>query len=417
MSVEQQLPKPEHLPEHDRAEASPVVERLLVCVSPSALSERLVRATGRLANELNAEWFALHVETPEQARLSAEGRNRVARHLQLAEELGGTTATRTAASVAEAVVGFAREHDVTKTIVGRPLRSRWAELLRGSIADQIIRQSGPIGTYVISGSTERPEQAQAPAGRRLELWQHYLQSVLLVLVATLLGWPVQIRLDPTNLVLLYLTAVVVAALYLGRGPAVLASVLSVLALDYFFVPPRLRLVVDDPRYLLTFAGLLIVGLVISTLAAQAHAQIEASRRRQAETAALCSLSQALVAAEGLEAALQAVISHVRVTFGCAAAVLMPRGEALTTRAASPDLILREDELAVATWAFEQGQPAGEGTDNLPSGALRWLPLKTAGGVVGVLGVKVPARDSQLTPDQRRLLETFANYAALAIERA
>jgi two-component system sensor histidine kinase KdpD len=194
-------------------------------------------------------------------------------------------------------------------------------------------------------------------------------------------------------------------------------VLSVLALDYFFVPPRLRLVVDDPRYLLTFAGLLIVGLVISTLAAQAHAQIEASRRRQAETAALCSLSQALVAAEGLEAALQAVISHVRVTFGCAAAVLMPRGEALTTRAASPDLILREDELAVATWAFEQGQPAGEGTDNLPSGALRWLPLKTAGGVVGVLGVKVPARDSQLTPDQRRLLETFANYAALAIERA
>jgi two-component system sensor histidine kinase KdpD len=395
----------------------PAAERLLVCVSPSPLNARLVRAARRLAEELKAEWFALYVETPEGARLPPGDRDRVARNLQLAEQLGAKVATRQAASIADAVVGFARDHNVTKIIAGKPLRPRWVDVLRGSVVDQIIHTSGPIDVYVISGATERPERAAPPTSRRRRSWPRYLQSIALVAAATLLGWPIHLRVDPTNLVMLYLTVVVVAALYLGRGPAILASVLSLVAFDVCFVPPRFTFAVADTQYVLTFLGLLIVGLVVSTLAAQVGDQIQAGRRREAQTNALYSLSRDLAAAVGLEAILQAVISHVSDTFGREAVVLLPEGEALTTRAASRGLVLDENEVAVATWAFQHGQPAGEGTDTLPAAALRYVPLSTARGVVGVLGAKPAASDSPLGPDQRRLLEAFASQAALAIERA
>jgi len=395
----------------------PAAERLLVGVSPSPLNERLVRATRRLADELRAEWFALHVETPARGSLSAEDRGRLARNLQLAEELGAKVAHRQAESVAEAVVDFARDHNVTKIIAGKPLRPRWVELLRGSLVDRIIRRSGPIDVYVISGATEGTEQVEVPRRQGPRSWQPYLQSIVLVVAATLLGWPVHLRFEPTNLVMPYLTVVVIAALYLGRGPAVLVSVLSVLAFDYFFVPPRLTLAVADTQYVLTFLGLLAVSLVISTLAAQVRDQIEGGRRREAQTTALYSLSRDLAAAAEPEAILEAVISHVSQTFERAAVVLLPEGEALRPRAASPDLALDADEHAVATWAFQHGQPAGEGTETLPAAALRYLPLKTARGVVGVLGVRPPAADHQTLPEQRLLLEAFASQAALAIERA
>jgi two-component system, OmpR family, sensor histidine kinase KdpD len=395
----------------------PVAERLLVCVSPSPLNERLVRATRRLADELSAEWFALYVETPAQSHLSPEDRDRVGRNLQLAEQLGGKVATRQAEAVAEAVVAFGREHNVTKIIAGKPLRPRWVELLRGSVVDQIIRLSGLIDVYVISGTEETPRKAEHSRGSAGRPWRQYLQSVGLVAAASVIGWPIHIWLEPANLVMLYLTAVVIAALYLGRGPAILASVLSVLVFDFFFIAPRGTLVVADTQYLLTFLGLLVVGLVISTLAARVRDQVEAGRHRERRTAALYSLSRDLAAAGNLEGVLQAVVAHVGETFGRAAVVLLPEGEGLRPGGATPGLALGEDELAVASWAFEHATPAGEGTDTLPATSLRYLPLVTARGVVGVLGVR-PAADPvrDIVPEERRLLEAFASQAAIAIER-
>jgi two-component system sensor histidine kinase KdpD len=392
----------------------PAAERLVVCVSPSPFNERLVRSARRLADELNAEWFALYVETPAHSRLSPEDRDRVGRNLRLAEDLGGRAAIRQAESVAEAVVAFAREHNVTKIIAGKPLRPRWVELLRGSIVDRIIRLSGPIDVYVISGAEEAPRKAEPRLLSPWRPWRAYVQSTVLVAAATLIGWPIHLRIEPTNLVMLYLTVVVVAALYLGRGPAILASVLSVVAFDFCFVPPRYTLVVADTQYVITFLGLLAVGLVVSTLAARVRDQVEAGRRREQQMAALYSLSRDLAAAASLEGVLEAVVAHVGETFGQAAAVMLPSGQDLQAVATTPGLSLGEDELAVASWALEHRAPAGEGTDTLPAASLRYLPLTTARGAIGVLGVRPADRD--LVPEQRRLLEAFASQAAVAIER-
>ncbi len=392
-------------------------ERLLVCVSPGALSDRLVRAARRLADELKAEWSALYVETPGHTRLPAHQRERITRILGLAEELGAQVITLPSPTVAETVLQYARSHNVTKIIAGKPVRSRFGEFLHGSVVDQIIRHSGTIDVYVISGEAEPgpiiatdPWQPHRPLRR-------YFQSLLLVIGATLLGMPAHGIISPINLVMLYLLTVVVAAVYLGRGPSLMAAVLGVLAFDFFFVPPFLTFAVTDTQYLLTFLGLLVVGLVISDLTVRLREQVEVVQRRESETMELYAFSRDLTAAAGLEDTLQSAIKHIGQTFNRQAAILLPEGEELQLRAASPHFRLDDNERAVAVWAFQHHAPAGRGSDTLPAVPIRCLPLKTARGVVGILAIKPPQRDDRLTPEQRRLLESFASQVALAVERA
>jgi two-component system sensor histidine kinase KdpD len=249
-------------------------------------------------------------------------------------------------------------------------------------------------------------------------WRRYWYCVLLVALVTVLGQPLRLILAPTNVVMLYLAAVVYAAVAWGRGPSVLASVLSVLAFDFFFVPPQLTFAVSDTEYLLTFVGLFLVGLVVSSLAAQAREQAEAARSRAEQTGALYALSRELAAASETEQLLRVVLRHVVQTFGREAAILLPQGDQLGVHAASPGLHLSAAEQAGADWAFRHGEPAGGSTSTLPAASLRYLPMKTARGVVGVLGVqRAPQAERQLSPEQVRLLESFASQAGLAIERA
>jgi two-component system sensor histidine kinase KdpD len=396
----------------------PASDRLLVCISPSPLSERLVRTARRLAEPLNAEWFAIYVETPAHAQLKEADRDRVARTLRLAEELGAKSLTLPGRSIAETIIDYARRHNITKIIAGKPVRSHWFDFLHNSLVDQIIDLSSNIDVYVISSAAEPTQSVVIPATLQPHRpWNRYLQSLGLVVIATLLSELVGPFIAPTNMVMLYLLAVVIAALRLGRGPAIAASVLGVLAFDVFFVPPRLTFAVSDYQYVITFAGLLIVGLVISTLASQTREQAEAARRRETQTATLYALSRDLAVAVGLEAIMQAVITHIGQTFDREVAVFLPEGERLVARAASPGFTLDEDKYAVATWTFQHGQSAGRGTDTLSAANARYLPLKTARGVVGVVAVKLPRSGLHSTPEQRRIMEAFASQTALAIERA
>lgn len=397
----------------------PAGERLLVCVSPSPLSERLVRAARRLAVRLNAEWFAVYIETPSQARLSEAARNRVAHNLHLAESLGAKTRTVTGHSAAEAIVEFAKSQNISKIVAGKPLRPRWQELWRGSVVDQIIRQSGDLDIYVISGTPEQPEPALKRATlRQPHPWPHYAWSAGLVALATLMGLPLRSFINPINLVMLYLLVVVIAALYLGRRPAIVASLLSVVAFNYIFVPPYYTYVVSDAQFLLTFAALLLVGIVISTLTAQARDQAKAAQRRETLTATLYELSRNLAAAVEPEKIAKIVVNHIHQIFEGQAIILLadPSQERLHPCLNNSEFVFGDNEAAVAMWAFQHSQPAGHGTDTLAGVTSTYLPLKTAQRVIGVLGVHLTKEAGPLAPEQWRLLESFANQAAQAIRR-
>ncbi|MFZ5881347.1 MAG: DUF4118 domain-containing protein [Chloroflexota bacterium] len=392
-------------------------ERLLVCISPNPLAEKLVRTTRRLADELNAEWVAVYVEIASKPENDPANRERIGRTLQLAEELGAKSLTLAGRSIHEVVLDYARKNNITKVVIGKPLKPRWQEIIKGSVVDQLIYASGDIDVYVISAQTGLGKpiiptdwQPHRPIGR-------YLVSIGLVALSTLLGLIVRGNLEPANLVMLYLASVVISAIFLGRGPSLLAAIAGVLAFDFFLVPPYLTLAVSDTQYLITFSMLLVVSLVISSLTAQGREQAEAAIRREAQTSALYNLGRDLTSATDLADVSQIIIANIGHAFGREVAIFLPENGHIRPFASSPGYQPGENELAVAAWAFEHDQPAGRGTDTLPAASLRCQPLKTANGLVGVLGIHPKEMGSFLTPEQRQTLAAFSNQAALAIERA
>jgi len=395
----------------------PTMERLMVCVSGSPYSETLIRATRRLADELKAAWFTVYIETPGGGRQVQENRERVWRELRLAESLGAQVATLTATSISEAVIDYAARHNVTKIVVGKPSRPRWRELLQQPIVDQVIRRSGAIDVVVVSFE---PLEA---AGRGMfqkklhpfEL-RGYGASVFLVVAASLCCSLLKPFLEPTNMVMIFLLAVVLAAVRLGRRPAILAAFLGVLSFDFFFVPPHLTFAVADTQYLITFVALFVVGVVISTLVTRVRERAEVIRVREVQTASLYYLSRDLAAAGDISSIMQAVIKNVEEALNARLVIFLSEGERLEIMASSEGMNLDLKEQAVADWSFRNHQPAGRGTDTLISAELIYLPLQTPGTVLGVMGVRLESELDYRSTESRRLLDAFATQAAMAIER-
>lgn len=252
--------------------------------------------------------------------------------------------------------------------------------------------------------------------RRAHRWLPYIYGVGLVAVTTLVGLPLRSFIDPTNLVMLYLLAVVLAALRLGRDPAVLVSLLSVLSFDLVFVRPYHTLAVDDAQFLLTFVALLGVGLLISTLTAQAREQARAAQDRATHTRTLYELSRDLAVVRNPADVARTVTTHVDRVFQGKAAVLLASGQNLEPALDSPGFELDRGELDVAAWASQHGQPAGYHTDTLGEVKGTYLPLRSTQGVVGVLGFQPVGQAGALTPEQWRLLEAFASLTAQALTR-
>lgn len=403
----------------------PAGERLLVCVSPSPLSARLARSTKQLADGLKAQWTAVYVEGLSAARLPQADRDRVSQTLRLAAQLGAETVTLTGRDVADEILSYCRDHSVTKVVIGKPERPRWRELLFGSVVDRIVRQSGAIDVYVIRGQPgEGPPPAPAAQPPPVE-WGRYVWAVAAVAIATPVAWgmykwfrPAEQE-DLSNLAMVYLLGVVLVAIRLGRGPAVVCSAISVAAFDFFFVPPRFTFAVSDLHYLWTFAVMLVVAIVISTLTNQVRQQAESSRYRERRTAALLALSRDLASLRGADALLRAAVRHVAEVFDSQVLLLLPdsKGKLVPRELRANDYAPDERELAVAQWAFDHDQMAGAGTNTLPGARAVYLPLPASRGTTGVLGV-CPAEPGRLSdPEQLRLLESFANQIALALERA
>ncbi len=353
----------------------PAAERLLVCISGSPLSEKLVRTTRRLSDELDAEWFAVHVDVTSKPELDPINLDRIGKTLQLAEQLGARTRSLTGRSIPEAVLAYAQKHNVTKIVVGKPLRPRWKEIILGSVVDQLIYSSGDIDIYVINDQPHNKQSVLPEDWRPHPPFWRYLISLGLVIIATMIGLFVQGSLEPANLVMLYLVSTVVAAVYLGRGPALLTSILGVLAFDFFLVPPFMTLAITDTQYLITFIGLFLVSLVISTLTARTKEQAESAIQREAHTSALYTLGRDLTSAIDLNQVVDIIISHIGQVFGRDVAVFLPENEKLRLFAATPEYTPDSNEMAVATWAFEHDQPAGLGTDTLSAVSLKMPTFK------------------------------------------
>ena len=409
----------------------PVAERIIVCVGPGANAERTVRAGARVAARMKGDWTAVYIETPRLQRLPDAERDRILRTMRLVEQLGGIAITLGGGNVADEILAYARASNATRIVVGRGRRDGLRGWLTLSVADRIVAGAADLEVLVVGRDAQ--DSAASPAKaliarsrdhlgvepRRKQRWPGYAWAALAVLLATGVAALMDPFVEPANQVMIYLLAVTLVAMRLGRGPSVLASVASVLAFDFFFVVPKWSFAVSDTEYLITFAVMLAVGLVISGLAANIRTRARIASYREQRTAALYAMSRELGTADDLDEMLRIAVKHVGQVFESQAVILLPDrdGHLRHPRGTASGASLRGADLSVAQWVFDHKEPAGLGTDTLPGAQAHYLPLAGSQGEIGVLAI-LPANPRRVfIPEQQRLLETFASQIALALERA
>ena len=407
-----------YMRDHAIPKTWPVTERLMVTIGASPFSVRLVRSAKRMADSLRAEWIVAYVETPARARLSEEDRAQVAETLRLAEQLGAETLTLSGQRISEEILTHARARNVSKIIVGKPAGPLWKRILFGSIVDNLVRGSGDIDIYVISGEKAAPLHPATPVRPPRTDWPAYGRASAVVAFCTAAAWVMFPHFELSNIIMVYLLGVVGVAAHSGRGPSVLASVLSVAAFDFFFVPPYFTFAVSDAQYLVTFAVMFVVALITSSLTVRIRQQAESARQRERRTAALYALSRELASVRGTQNILSAAVRHIAEVFRSQVVILLPDPSGRPTiRAGLPaQFEMDTTELGVSQWVYEHRQMAGLGTSTLPGAKALYLPLVAPRRTLGVLGVCPTEPHALDAPEQIHLLETFANQTALALER-
>lgn len=396
-------------------------ESLLACIGPGEGADRIVRSAARMAGRLDVPWHALFIDTPALQRLSRRQRQRILKSIKLAQDMGAETATFSGSDPVETVIRYARDHNLFRVIVGRDHVRTWRPWYR-SFADRIGRQAPDL--EVIQVAREEPH-ARKPAGERTDEswlarlkapWQSYAMSAVVCGIATAIAAPLHSVLELANIAMLFLLAVVVVSVRYGFGPSVMAAFLNVAVFDFLHVSPRFSFSVSDVQYLLTFAVMLAVGLVIATLTTGAKYQARVASLREQRVRALYEMSRDLSGALMPEQIATIGQRFAETEFGAKSAILLiDANDRLGEPIHAPNGGLAVD-FGIAQWALDHGAEAGFGTDTLPGSPIRYVPLKAPMRIRGVLALELRNPTRLLVPEQGRLLDTFARLIAIALER-
>ena len=396
-------------------------DRVMVCVEDGALAANLVRAAKRMADRLQGPWLAVHVELPGGPRSTEEDRDGVAQALRLAERLGGEAIILPAVrrEIVDDILNLARERNVTQVIIGKSPRPRWTRFFRGSLTAELVDRSGGISIHIVAGGGG-PAASKPPAAA---IEPTSLAAIGMALLATATALGLGLLLMPwigvETIDLLFLTAIVVVAVRYGLWPSLVAVAAGSLCYNFFFLPPTGTFTIADPTNVAALTLFTVVALVVSNLAALVSRQASAARRRARTTEALYSFSRKLAGVTTLDDALWATAYQIASMLNVRVVLLLPEpaGQRLEIGASyPPEDILDAADLAAAKWTFESNTPAGRGADTLPGAKRLFLPLRTARGAVGVIGVDRDDPGVLLNPEQKRLMDALADQAAIAIER-
>jgi len=395
---------------------------LLVCVGPQTNADHVVRSAARLTKQMNAEWQAIYVETPALQKLPAAARERILKNLKLAQDLGAKTAVLSGNDIAQTIVDYANQFNFSRIVIGRRKAVfNW----RTTLAQRLAARAHNLDLIEIGGESHQLEDGQelriqdtkaipttdGNLGKRRALRYAYaaLASVATAVIAT----PLLAVFNLVNIAMLFLLTVVLVAVRFGRGPSVLATVLGVMAFDFFFVPPRFTFAVSDLQYVMTFGVMLAVGLITGHLTAGLRYQAKVASHREARSLALYEFARDLSGFLQTEQITEATQVVIQSAFRAKAILLLPDEEG---RLQLPESAASGLDMGIAQWAFDKVEAAGISTDTLPSSPYFYLPLVAPMRTRGLLAIAPENRSWILIPEQRQQLDTFAALAAIALER-
>jgi two-component system sensor histidine kinase KdpD len=403
----------------------PAGERVLVLVDAAPHGANgVVRHAKRMADRLRAQWAAIHVETPADATAPEAAKDQVAQALRLAQRLGGEAVSIPGNDIAETVADYVQANNFTHIIVVKPQgEGGFRRLFKGSVAQKLIRSATGASIHVVAPQqTERATDrlpARAPKNQKHEHANTiaYVVSLGFVAAAGLVAYTLQQVLDISNIALVFLIAVLVSAVAFGLWPSLFACLASVLAFNFFFLPPLYTFTIADPENVVALFFFAVAAVIASNLAARLRAQAVAARQRARITEELYLFSRKLTGVATLDDLLWATAHQIASMLKVRVVLLLPEDRGLVVKAGfPPEDILNEADLAAARWCFDKNEPTGRGADTLPGAKRLFMPVRTGRGAVGVVGIDRDQPGPLLTPEQSRLFEALADQAALAIER-
>ena len=400
-------------------------ERILVCVSEDPRSAALVRYAKRVADRLHASWTAIHIETGRSLQFDETQRDGIAETLRLAERLGADPITIPSGGrrLADDIIAYARDNNLTQIVVGKTRRSRWFELMNGSVVHDLVKHAGNISVHVIAGDELEKHAREKDAGRKARGEGGSFEAppyfAALAMVGAALG--VAEIIEPTfgvqNVDLVFLTAIVGVAVTFGLYPSLLSVIAATLAYNFFFLPPLYTFTIADPTNVAALFFFTVVAVLVSNLAARVRSQAKVAQARARVTEALYSFSRKLAACVSTDDVLWATAYQMASMLKVRVVMLLPEDGTLVVKAGyPPEDLLDGADLAAAQWAWANNAPAGRGADTLPGGKRLFAPMRTGRGPVGVVGLDSDHSGALLTPEQHRLLDALVDQGALAIER-
>ena len=388
-------------------------ETILACIGTSIYSENLIKEAYRFSKKINADLIVLYIETENTLTLSDEIREIIAKNLHTAESLGARVKRITGKSIEKEIAKFASQNSISKIIIGKPSAGKIESFFKHTIADKIIRDSGGIDVFVLHYKEDGKSETIHTHFSKETSTLHYLYSFLLVAVATILGYPLRGAVSPTNIVMLYLCAVVISALYLRLKFAIISSFLGVLAFNFFFTEPYFSLTVNDSQYIITFVALFAISVIISVLVSRAKKQTRAAIKRESQIQALFSLNRDLYTAKDKDKITRAVINNVNENLKMECILFVPENNDLI--AYNPEKCeVQSDIYEISNWVYKKGESAGFGTAHMNATDWRFFPLNTKDKTLGVLAVKT-FRDKHFENEQSVIFNTFSYQIALAFE--
>ncbi|MGV8856297.1 MAG: ATP-binding protein [Devosia sp.] len=390
-------------------------DRLLVCVGPDENSDAVVREASRLASGLNARWLVLSLTDPHGMPPGGDAAARLETTLQLAERLGAETRREIASDFVAAILKLARRENITQIVIGRGRRQPF---WRRSLPDALLRQAGDIGVHVVSGTVAG--RSLVSRRRTPPEWTLVLATPILAVGATtLLGFGLSAIVALQNLSMLYLAAVLLSAVVAGRFSALVASGLSFLAYNFFFISPTGHLTVARPEEVLSLVIFVGVALAAGQLAARLRLSIDRAQQQTRQAQALLDFARKMAGAFGRDQVLDTMASHIHSALGIAAVVLAAdeSGDLALAAAWPPDQDIDDAAMVAALWARDKREPAGFMTGTLPQVPYLFRPIRSGQRVLAVVGLAMGAAKRPATEEEERTLSAIVEQSAIALDRA
>jgi two-component system sensor histidine kinase KdpD len=401
--------------------------KILACIGPSPSSEKCLRWAARAAEAFHAQWEAVYVESIDSASLTGEQQKNIRANMDLAERLGAQVVALTGDDVATVVSEYARLSGITNIVIGKSRNKRTLKnLFEMDLEDKLIALLPSIEVHIIPSPTGRrayrpPRKAKRNVRFRFS-WVDACVMLSLVVAATLLSMALRmINFGDQNIIMVYLLAVLIASrVTKGYVYGVAASVISVLAFNFFFTEPYLTFNAIQPGYPVTFLIMLLVALITSALTVRIKTQARLAVEREHRTDVLYEINKKLLATRGTENIVRLISDYVvtllnrSIMFYTADPGQGSSGVLTEAPEDDGEFLQSEDEKAVAHWVFVNQKRAGSGTDTLMGAGALYMPVIAQGRVLAVWGIS--CRREALDHSGRLFLRMIASQVAMALER-